>query len=35
MEGEELLKFIEPDYMIPLATISEQIRQRSVSEEGV
>jgi hypothetical protein len=32
LEGEELLKFIEPDYMIPLVTVSEQIRQRTISE---
>ena len=32
LEGEEMLKFIEPDYMIPLVTVSEQIRQSSLSE---
>lgn len=31
VEGEELLKFVEPDYMIPLVTISEQIRERTVA----
>jgi hypothetical protein len=30
IEGEELLKFIEPDYMIPTVTISEQIREKSL-----
>ncbi len=29
-EGPDLLKFIEPDYMIPTATVSEQMRQRSM-----
>ncbi len=32
IEGEEMLKFIEPDYMIPLATVSEQIREKSASQ---
>ena len=32
LEGEEMLKFIEPDYMIPIATVSEQIREKSVSQ---
>lgn len=31
-EGEEMLKFVEPDYMIPLATISEQMREKSMSQ---
>ena len=33
VEGEELLKFIEPDYMIPVVTISEQMREQTVSGE--
>jgi hypothetical protein len=32
-EGEDMLKFVEPDYMIPLVTISEQIRERTVTGE--
>ncbi|VVB77170.1 Uncharacterised protein [uncultured archaeon] len=33
VEGQELLKFLEPDYMIPAVTISEQMRERTVSKE--
>jgi hypothetical protein len=33
MEGDEMLKFIEPNYMIPLVTISEQMRKRTAEEE--
>jgi hypothetical protein len=32
IEGEEMLKFIEPNYMIPLVTISEQMRERTIVE---
>lgn len=31
IEGEDILKFVEPDYMIPLVTISEQMRERTMS----
>lgn len=31
MEGDEILKFVEPESMIPLVTISEQMRERAVS----
>lgn len=31
IEGEELLKFIEPDYMIPVVTITEQMREQTIS----
>lgn len=30
VEGEELLKFVEPDHMIPSVTISEQIMESSL-----
>ncbi|MDE1854806.1 MAG: hypothetical protein KGH57_00590 [Candidatus Micrarchaeota archaeon] len=32
IEGEEILKYLEPDYMIPLATVSEQMRESHASE---
>ena len=32
-EGEEMLKFIEPDYMIPIVTASEQMNVRNASVE--
>lgn len=32
-EGEDLLKFVEPDYMIPIVTISEQMRENTVAGE--
>lgn len=32
VEGEELLRLIEPDHMIPLVTVSEQIREKSAAE---
>lgn len=32
VEGEDVLKYIEPDYMIPVATVSEQMREKSASE---
>jgi hypothetical protein len=31
VEGENLLKYVEPDYMIPIVTISEQLRERTVN----
>jgi hypothetical protein len=34
VSGTELLTLIEPDYMIPTATISERIRQKTM-EEGM
>ncbi len=33
-EGTDLLKFLEPDYMIPAVTISEQMRERTVDREA-
>lgn len=30
-EGKELLKFLEPDYMIPIVTISEQMREKTAA----
>ena len=33
-EGTDLLKFLEPDYMIPVVTISEQMREKTVSREA-
>ncbi len=33
-EGEELLSLIEPNYMIPVETVNEMIRQKSI-EEGI
>ena len=32
IEGEEILKYLEPDHMIPLATVSEQMRESHASE---
>ncbi|MGC8479251.1 MAG: hypothetical protein ACP5M9_01095 [Candidatus Micrarchaeia archaeon] len=32
VEGQELLSLIEPDYMIPLETVNEIIRQKSIKE---
>lgn len=32
-QGEELLRFIEPDYMIPLVTVSEEMRGKATLEE--
>jgi len=34
VEGKELLKFLEPDYMIPAVTISEQMREKTVGKEA-
>jgi hypothetical protein len=33
IEGGEMLKFLEPDYMIPVVTISEQMRENEVARE--
>jgi hypothetical protein len=33
VEGPEILKFLEPDYMIPVVTISEQMREKTVARE--
>ncbi len=33
-EGAEMLKFLEPDYMIPVVTISEQMREKTVAREA-
>ncbi len=33
-KGDEVLRFVEPDYMIPFETVSERIRQKSI-EEGI
>lgn len=33
IEGTEMLKFLEPDYMIPVVTISEQMRENSVAKQ--
>ena len=30
--GDEILDFIEPDYMIPVSTVSERIRKKTVGE---
>ncbi len=35
VSGEEMLLFMEPDYSIPLSTITEQIKQKTLSEGGV
>lgn len=32
--GEELLKFVEPEYLIPYSTVSEQINENLVRESG-
>jgi hypothetical protein len=34
VEGKELLKFLEPDYLIPAVTISEQMREKTVDREA-
>ncbi len=33
MEGEEMLKFVEPDYIIPVVTAAEQLRGNTVGKE--
>jgi hypothetical protein len=33
MEGEEMLKFVEPDYIIPVVTAAEQIRGATMEKE--
>lgn len=35
VEGDELLKFVEPDHMIPSVTISEQIMEKSLGTGGM
>lgn len=34
IKGDEMLKLIEPEYMIPVETVNEMIRQKSI-EEGI
>ena len=34
VSGEEILLFMEPDYTIPISTITEQIKQKTLSEGG-
>jgi hypothetical protein len=33
-KGDEILTLIEPDYMVPVETVNEMIRQKSI-EEGI
>ncbi len=32
VEGEDILKYLEPDHMIPISTVSEEMRARAASE---
>ncbi len=33
VEGEELLRFVEPDHMIPPITVAEQLREKDITAE--